>query len=166
MKIRLVKLIRPSSEKISFYTVYYNSADITLYEEFIYKFQNSHRHQVDLIKLSIASMGGYTGAHKTFFVPANILPGDDVYYLRLQDHFWLRLFFIVYNENLVIIGSGGLSSKGAVSEDANNSVIEENIKMNKIAILIKEKLAEGEIYMSSNKMNFIGSLELDNDNKL
>ncbi len=165
MRIRLVQLHLPSKDFATFYTLYYGSDSITLFEKFNNKYIKKYKKEIDVIKMQLKSMGQITGAKGSYFDSAEINQGDKVFSFNIHPKHRLRIYCIKFSEKLVVFGGGGLIVSGKGSVAADQILLKENALMGEVSRLIDEKLNLGEIYIHSKGMRFLGNLDLDNNVK-
>jgi hypothetical protein len=163
MRIRLVKLKDLTGIKATFYTIYYNNDNDSLFKQFINGYINSYKSEVLEIYNRIIVMGNEEGARRYNFTEEEGTPGDMVCALCDKPGKNLRLYCIRYSENLVILGSGGFKPKSISALQDDPILKKENKKVVQIAKLIETRKSEGEIYISSDGRRFIGELTLKDD---
>ncbi|MGD0341393.1 MAG: hypothetical protein ABSA76_06780 [Bacteroidales bacterium] len=149
-----------SGNKASFYSVKLNNDNISLIEHFlndnIALFKSELRNIVNRLKI----MGETEGAREHYFRPEEGIPGDRVCALYDSPEKNLRLYCIRFGTKLVLLGSGGYKPKKISALQQDPKLKLENKRIIDIVKLIEKRMEEGEIWISSDGMDFEGNLDL------
>lgn len=97
---------------------------------------------------------------KSFFKEKEGGPGDGVCALYDEES-KLRLYCIKYGTQLVVVGGGGPKPKTVRAFQEDEKLKEENYLLREISKQITEKIKTREIWFSKDFLDFIGSLEFD-----
>ena len=163
MRIRLVKLDDISGNKTTFYSVYYNKDENSLFKQFLENYVISFNSEILEIYNRLKVMGHGLGAREHFFKHEEGVPGDLVCALYDNPEKKLRLYCIRYSDKLVLLGSGGVKPKKISALQDDPVLKRENQKVVQIARLIETRKNEGEIFISFNGLNFEGIKDLKDD---
>lgn len=161
MKAKLVKLGQFSGNKASIYGVWFDELQKTSFDTFIIENKNVFLSELKDIISRLKIIGCTTGAREQFFKINEGIPGDGVCALYDSPDKKLRLYCIRYGNLIVIIGSGG--SKEVQKLQQNDKLKDENYFLRELSAKITERLKEGELWFTDNKMDFEGNLEFNNE---
>ncbi len=112
MKVKLE--IFDQLKKVTYYTIRLNSDKKTEIEKFVDRFQNSdYKFDLDVILTLLKIIGNERGAQDRFFRPekqAHALPSRNALNSinAKSTDFPLRLYYIRLNDQIVILGGGGV----------------------------------------------------------
>ncbi len=161
MKSKLVKLIQFSGSKASIYGVWFEYMQKTSFDSFILENKNVFLSELKDIISRLKSIGNATGAREQFFKINEGIPGDGVCALYDSPDKKLRLYCIRYGTLIVITGGGG--PKEVQKLQQNNKLKDENYFLRDISLQITERLKDGEIWFTNDKMDFEGNLEFNDE---
>jgi len=164
MKIRLVKLRQLCGDEASIYSVVHESDKTTLFEKFIKENENSFKSELNDIVLRLKTMGEDTGAREHYFKTEEGVPGDGVCALYDKPKNKLRLYCIRYGTTLLVLGGGGHKPKHMKKLQDDPKLTKENMIMRNVSKLINLKRSEGDISFSDDYYEFVGNLELNDQN--
>jgi len=161
MKYKLVKLDQFSGSKASVYGVWFDGLQVTSFDSFLLENKNEYLSELKDIISRLKSIGRATGAREQFFKVNEGVPGDGVCALYDNPDKKLRLYCIRYGSLIVIVGSGG--PKEVQKLQQNDKLKDENYFLRKLSHKITEKLRDGRIRFSADKMDFEGKLGFNDE---
>ena len=161
MKSKLVKLGQFSGNKASIYGVWFDELQETSFETFISENKNVFLSELKDIISRLKSIGNATGAREQFFKINEGIPGDGVCALYDSPDKKLRLYCIRYCTLIVVVGGGG--PKEVQKLQQNDKLKDENYFLRELSLQITERLKDGEICFTNDKMDFEGNLEFNDE---
>ena len=139
----------------------YNNKSITLFDEFIYKHQNSFKGEISDILQRLRTIGTKTGARAHFFKIWEGSPGDGVTALYDKPNKRLRLYCIRFSNSIVILGSGGEKKVRTLQDD--ETLLTANYFLRQLSAEMTTRIKENEIRFINDYLDFSGNLEFDNN---
>jgi hypothetical protein len=161
MKSKLVKFDEFSGNKASIYGVWFDELQETSFETFISENKNVFLSELKDIISRLKSIGNATGAREQFFKINEGIPGDGVCALYDSPDKKLRLYCIRYGTLIVLVGGGG--PKEVQKLQQNDKLKDENYFLRELSLQITERLKDGEIWFTNDKMDFEGNLEFNDE---
>lgn len=153
---KLVRLQRLSGDKASIYSI---DSEGSLLERFISEYREMFSQDLISIISRLKSIGHTVGALEIYFKKDEGLAWDDLvcalYDIPDKN---LRLYCIRFNENLIIVGSGGPKNVRAWQEDPKLS--KEVHEMMHYSNIIRKKISNGSLRISNDGLRFEGDLML------
>ena len=160
MKCTLVRLEQLSGNEATVYSVLLDDEQKNLYQVFLEENLISFRSEVIDINGRLKTIG-QLGAREGFFKLKEGVPGDGVCALYDEDESNLRLYYIRYGNDIVILGGGGEKPKEISALQESPKLTTENDTMRKLSKAIQEKIKEREIKFSADRLSFEGELEFE-----
>lgn len=133
----------------------------TSFDSFLFENKNVFLSELKDIISRLKSIGNATGAREQFFKINEGIPGDGVCALYDSSDKKLRLYCIRYGTLIVIVGGGGPKEVRKLQQ--NNKLKNENYYLRKLSKQITERLKDGEIWFTNDKMDFEGNLEFNDE---
>jgi hypothetical protein len=161
MKSKLIKLSQFSGNKASIYGVWFDDLQETSFDSFLFENKNVFLSELKDIISRLKSIGNATGAREQFFKINEGIPGDGVCALYDSPSKKLRLYCIRYGTLIVIIGGGG--PKDVQKLQQNDKLKDENYFLRELSLQITERLKDGEIWFTNDKMDLEGNLEFNDE---
>ena len=161
MKSKLVKLDQFSGNKASVYGVWFDDSQKTSFDSFLFENKNVFLSELKDIISRLKGIGNATGAREQFFKINEGIPGDGVCALYDSPDKKLRLYCIRYGTLIVIIGGGG--QKNVQKLQQNDKLKNKNYFLRELSQQITERLKDGEIWFTNDKMDFEGNLEFNDE---
>lgn len=147
-KCELVKLEELSGYGASIYSFYKDDNEYSNFEMFIMENENSFIGEVRDILSRLKTIGTKTGLRRGFYKENEGKPGDGVCALYDRPKSNLRLYFIQYGANLIILGGGGEKPKNIRALQEDEKLKSENYLLRLLSEKIKDKFAERELTFS------------------
>lgn len=110
-KIEIIKDTDLSGPACSIYSVKVDDCADTLFDEFIDKYYDDYTEEIQNIYDRLKVIGRELGMREQFFKPNEGSPGDGVCAFYDIPESNLRLYFISYGKDLIILGDGGPKPK-------------------------------------------------------
>ncbi len=112
MYYEIVKLHRYSGKGCTIYTVRLKGQTQTLFEKFIA--DNLPKYQGDIRKLiaNLRDIGAELGMREKFFKPEEARLGDQICAMYIKSGPGIRLYFVKYGQDVIILGGGGDKGPG------------------------------------------------------
>ena len=142
------------------YSVVLDDEQKNLYQVFLEENLISFRSEVIDVNGRLKIIG-QLGAREGYFKLNEGVPGDGVCALYDEDESNLRLYWIRYGNDIVILGGGGEKPKEISALQESPKLTTENDTMRKLSKAIQEKIKEREIKFSADRLNFEGNLEFE-----
>lgn len=142
-------------EKVNFYSIQFNGEKLSEFEKFLLENKTKNPNDITKIIYRISKIGE-NGAYERHFRYAG-KTNERIFELPASvDKTNLRLYCLIINENIVILGNGGEKTTRTYNEDEflNNCVA----ILNKIDAVIKLKEKNKQIVIEGNILNGILSL--------
>lgn len=163
MKSRLVKLENISGDKASIYSIWFYELQTTSFDIFISENIITLKSELKDIISRLSTIGKHSGAREGFFKINEGIPGDGVCALYDTPAKKLRLYCIRYGTLIVIVGGGGLKEVQKLQQ--SKKLKDENLFLRNLSALITERIKDGEIWFSNDRMDFEGNLEFNEDDE-
>jgi hypothetical protein len=162
MKFEIVALEDLSGARATFYSVYVNDGDETLFDTFLLENSQSFKEELLVILQTIKQIAHKNGAKRSFFKENEGKLGDLVCALYDTPLSNLRLYCIRLGSAVVILGGGGHKPKDIRALQENEKLTHENALMRQFSTILYQKLKEGDIYWA-NDQELAGNLIIDTD---
>jgi hypothetical protein len=133
----------------------------TSFDSFLFENKNVFLSELKDIISRLKSIGNTNGAREQFFKINEGIPGDGVCALYDSPDKKLRLYCIRYGTLIVIVGGGGLKEVQKLQQ--NDKLKDENYFLRELSLKITERLKDGEIWFTNDKMDFEGNLEFNDE---
>jgi len=159
VKSILVNLTKLSGVKASIYTIVTEDSKISFWDCFVNEYRKDYIEDLSNIAGRLISIGNKVGALSQYFKLDEGLEWNDLVcalYDLPDKH--LRLYCIRLSEEMIIIGNGGPKGVRTWQEDAKLS--KEVHEMMHYSRIIRKKLADGSLKISSDGLKFEGNLML------
>ena len=163
MKIEIIKLPQYSGLRTTFYSVFIDDNELTLFDQFLEENFEQFPNEIDDILLRIDLMAFRTGARKNMFKENEGSLGDLVCALYDMPNSNLRLYCIRLGSSIIVLGGGGHKSKTIRALQEDPKLTSENKVMRIISDIISIQTKEKEIYWSGNEMELLGNLTFETD---
>lgn len=165
MRYKLVKLQKLSGNKASIYSVIQNDETESFLEKFIKENKISFIDETKNILMRLKSIGHTTGARENFFKIFEGQFGDGVCALYDEPESNLRLYYIRYGTQLVVVGNGGPKPKRISAFQEDEKLTEENYFLRWLSEEITSRIKEKEIIYINDHLDFSGNLEFQDDER-
>ena len=156
MSYRIVEIPELSGECCKIYSISYDGEEDTLLDKFMDTYTVEYDEAVEELWKKLKFIGNEGGAREQFFRIGEGRPGDGVVALLKRSGFSLRLYGIRYGNCLLIVGSGGIKSKGIRSWQDDPVLKQSATEMIAISEAITKRIKDKEIKILAD-----GSLEGD-----
>ena len=163
MKIELVKLSQYSGIKATFYSIFIDDAETTLFDQFLEENEDNFLDEIEDILYRISLIANRTGARKNMFKENEGSLGDLVCALYDMPNSNLRLYCIRLGSSIIVLGGGGHKPKSIRALQEDTKLTSENKLMRIISDIISTETKERSIYWSANEMELLGNLTFETD---
>lgn len=159
MKSKLVRLQRLSGDKASIYSIVTENSELPFLDHFIQEHLEIFSQDLISIVSRLKSIGNTVGALDIYFKLDEGLKWNDLVcaLFDIPDKN-LRLYCIRLNEKIVVVGNGGPKNVRTWQEDPK--LHKEVHEMMHYSSIIRKKIADGSLRISSNGLRFEGDLML------
>lgn len=158
MSRNLLLELLEDGDKVSIYSPKFEGEEYTEFEKFILQYKDTHAEDLQIIVARIDKIKEDGAEDRHFRYEGS--KRDNVY--ALPSHFDstnLRLYCLIIQHKVIILGNGGLKTTRTYNED---SILNNEVEtLQKIDIQIKEKEKKRVIYIRGTKL--LGELELTID---
>lgn len=154
MKFSIIHIKELSGLKAQVYSVKYEGKDVSELQSFYYKFQDSHPIIIQKAIQRIALIAQRDGIDESFFLRESPLTHN---VFRLLETDRLRLYCIMFENIILLFGSGGLKTFKTRKNKENPHLEAEIIKLMKIedAICLRISISELKITKEGLKGNLV-----------
>lgn len=163
MFYEIVELEPYSGNEAKIYSIISEGEDYSLFEQFVEEYQTVFKNEIKDILKRLMQIGNVTGARESFFKHHEGKHGDLVCALYDMPGKNLRLYCIRFGKVAVILGGGGMKSKGIRAWQEDDKLSNAASLIIKYAQDIFKRMEEGEIYWSEDKSELLGNLNNIND---
>ena len=158
----LIRLDLLSGDKCNIYSVRLNDEMDTLFEQFLKKYADVFRDEVLDIYTRLKAIGKSVGLRNGFYKEHEGKPGDGVCALYDMPNSHLRVYFIRYGADLIVVGDGGEKPKNIRTWQENKVLSNANMLMQWVSNKIKDATDNKDIRITDN--GFEGELKIEPDN--
>ena len=158
-KFEIIKEDELSGEHCNIYSIKMDGEKDTLFEKFLDNNYDTFENEVNDIYNRLAVIGSELGLRECFYKPNEGKPGDGICALYDKPGSKLRLYFIRYGSNLIILGDGGEKPKniGAWQE---STMLEVKVNLlHEISKAVTHAIKERDIKITNN--GFEGELSIN-----
>lgn len=159
MNYEIVELVDFSGREASVYSLIPLGEEETLFERFVGEYEADFRDEIKDILKTIYQIGHTTGARHSFFKHFEGKKGDFVCALYDVPEKNLRLYCMRFGMAAIILGSGGEKPKHIRAWQDDDKLLEEANTMIDYARDILQRLDDGDLYWSKDKMELQGNLK-------
>lgn len=163
VKFEIVELSSLSGEGATIYTVKLDNDPASLFDKFILENGVAFKEDVKDIIGRLITIGKKVGAKENFFKHNEGKPGDQVCALYDTPDKHLRLYCIRLGRTIVILGSGGPKNVPTWQDDAMLNKAASS--MIYLSTAIQQKIVDGDIRWSKNKMELLGDLTFNQEDE-
>lgn len=159
MKYEIVELEDLSGDKAKIYSIIPEGEDVTLFERFLYEYEQEYNAEVKNILSIISAIGNFTGARSSFFKIHEGKFGDKVCALYDNPERNLRLYCIRFNMMVVILGGGGYKGKDVRAWQDDEKLSKEANLMIEYSKAIMKQLDDGDLCFSPDGFELQGNFK-------
>ena len=155
----LVMLKELSGDKCCIYSVRINDEENTQFEQFLNKNYDSFKEEALDIFTRLKAIGKSVGLRHGFYKENEGKPGDGVCALYDMPNSNLRVYFIRYGSDLIVIGGGGEKHKSIRTWQESKALSDANLLMQWVSSKIREATKNKEIRITDD--GFDGDLNIE-----
>ncbi len=155
MKFSIINIKALSGDKAEIYSVKYENKEVSELQNFLYKFQDTHQDLLQKIFQRIHQISKRNGIQLSFFRRESPESHNVFRLLKTNE---LRIYCIMFDNIVLLFGSGGVKKAGTKKLNENPPLAEEVKRLMQIEDAIRLQLRRGYITLTEN--GFEG--ELDN----
>lgn len=158
-KFEIIKEDELSGEHCNIYSVKMDGEKDTLFEKFLDNNYDTFENEVNDIYNRLAVIGSELGLRECFYKPYEGKPGDGICALYDKPGSKLRLYFIRYGSNLIILGDGGEKPKN-IRAWQESTMLEVKVNLlHEISEAVTHAIKERDIKITNN--GFEGELSIN-----
>lgn len=165
MKYELVKIEELCGDKATIYSIYVGDDHNTLFDNFVEKYEISHKIEIDYITSTLEIIAKEQGYREKFFKQDEGFLFSQIEALYDKPKSNLRLYCINLGKTILILGDGGVKPKTIRSLQESKELTEKNNFLRKVAQDIETKIKNKEMYYSSDDMKLEGNLIFGEENE-
>lgn len=149
-KLEIIECEDLSGPACRIYSVKIDDGEDTLFDQFVDKYYDQYEHEVQDIYDRLKVIGRELGMREIFYKPDEGMPGDGICALYDVPDSNVRLYFVKYGNDLILLGDGGPKPKNirAWQESAILSKVVPQLHI--ISDLITKATKEKDIRISRN----------------
>ena len=155
----MVKLNELSGDYCTVYSIRFNGDDDSLFEQFLSEYYNAFRSEVLDIYTRLKAIGKCVGLREGFYKANEGKPGDGVCALYDKPDAHLRVYFIRYGSDLVVVGDGGEKPKSIRTWQEDPVLTDANLLMQWVSQKIREATDNKDIQITD--QGFEGDLTIE-----
>ena len=134
----IVKLNELSGDYCTIYSIRYNDEDDSLFEQFLKVYNDVFKNEVLDIYTRLKAIGKCVGLRHGFYKENEGKPGDGVCALYDKPNAHLRVYFIRYGSDLIVLGDGGEKPKHIRTWQEDPVLSDANLLMQWVSKKIRE----------------------------
>ena len=147
MKFSIINIKELSGDKALVYSVKYENKEVSELQNFLYKFQDTHQDLLHNIFQRIHLISKRNGVQSSFFKRESP-ESHNVY--RLLKTKELRVYCIMFDNIVLLFGSGGIKKSGTKKLNENPSLEAEVERLMKIEDVVRFQIKRGFIGLTKN----------------
>lgn len=155
----IVKLNELSGDHCAIYSIRFIGEDDTLFEQFLNEYYNTFKTEVLDIFTRLKAIGRCVGLREGFYKANEGKPGDGVCALYDKPDAHLRVYFIYYGSDLIVVGDGGEKPKSVRTWQEVPVLTDANLLMQWVSEKIREATENKGIQISD--QGFEGDLIIE-----
>ena len=158
VKIEIIKEDDLSGDYCNIYSLKIDDDQDTLFEKFLDTNYDKFENEVNDIYGRLSVIGSELGLREGFYKPFEGKPGDGICALYDEQESKLRLYFIQYGRNLIILGDGGEKPKDIRAWEENTNLASKVNQLHEISEIITQAIKDRDIKITNN--GFEGNLTI------
>ena len=155
----IVKLNELSGDHCAIYSIRFIGEDDSLFEQFLSEYYTTFRNEVLDIYTRLKAIGRCVGLREGFYKANEGKPGDGVCALYDKPDAHLRVYFIYYGTDLIVVGDGGEKPKNIRTWQEDPVLTDANLLMQWVSEKISEATENKDIQITDK--GFEGNLIIE-----
>lgn len=155
----IVKLNELSGDHCAIYSIRFIGEDDSLFEQFLSEYYTTFRNEVLDIYTRLKAIGRCVGLREGFYKANGGKPGDGVCALYDKPDAHLRVYFIYYGTDLIVVGDGGEKPKNIRTWQEDPVLTDANLLMQWVSEKISEATENKDIQITD--QGFEGNLIIE-----
>lgn len=155
----IVKLNELSGDHCAIYSIRFIGEDDSLFEQFLSECYTTFRNEVLDIYTRLKAIGRCVGLREGFYKANEGKPGDGVCALYDKPDAHLRVYFIYYGTDLIVVGDGGEKPKNIRTWQEDPVLTDANLLMQWVSEKISEATQNKDIQITD--QGFEGNLIIE-----
>lgn len=155
----IVKLNELSGDYCTIYSIRFIDEDDSLFEQFLSEYYKTFRDEVLDIYTRLKAIGHCVGLREGFYKANEGKPGDGVCALYDKPDSHLRVYFIYYGSDLIVVGDGGEKPKSIRTWQEDPVLTDANLLMQWVSEKIREATENKDIQITD--QGFEGDLIIE-----